>query len=98
MDHSISRRTFLKTSLLTTGGFWVATSTGLARKFSANEKLNLGVVGTINRARANLDGVQDQNIVALCDIEDNVARGGAGEVPQGQDLYGLPPDAGPAGS
>ncbi len=47
-------------SLLTTGGFWVATTTGFARKFTANEKLNLGVVGTINRAGANISALRDQ--------------------------------------
>jgi predicted dehydrogenase len=72
MQHSISRRNFLKTSLLTPGGFWVATSTGLAREFSANEKLNLGVVGTINRAGANISALRDQNIVAICDIDDKL--------------------------
>ena len=61
-NHATSRRAFLKTSLLATGGFWVATSAGLAKKISANEKLNLGVVGTINRANANLNGVRDGNI------------------------------------
>jgi predicted dehydrogenase len=82
MQHSISRRTFLKTSLLTTGGFWVATSTGFARKFSANEKLNLGVVGTSNRASANLNGVRDQNIVAICDIEDKLLAAAQARFPQ----------------
>ena len=72
MNNAISRRAFLKTTLLTTGGFWVATQTGFARKFTANEKLNLGVVGTVNRARANIDGVKGENIVALCDIDDKL--------------------------
>jgi predicted dehydrogenase len=82
MDHSISRRTFLKTSLLTTGGFWVATGTGFARKVSANEKLNLGVIGTINRASANLNALRDQNIVAICDIEDKLLAAAHAKFPQ----------------
>ncbi|HOX55601.1 MAG TPA: Gfo/Idh/MocA family oxidoreductase [Candidatus Paceibacterota bacterium] len=82
MDHSISRRTFLKTSLLTTGGFWLATTPGFARKFSANEKLNLGVVGTINRARANINGVQSENIVAICDIDDQLLAAAQAKFPR----------------
>ena len=82
MNHTISRRTFLKTSLLTTGGFWVATGTGLARKVSANEKLNLGIVGTINRASANINGVRDQNIVAICDIEDKLLAAAQARFPK----------------
>ena len=72
MNRSLSRRAFLKTSLLTAGGFWVATQPGFARKFTANEKLNLGVIGTTNRARANIRGVESENIVAICDIEDTL--------------------------
>ena len=37
---------------------------------SANEKLNIGIIGTNNRALANIDGVQSQNITAICDIDD----------------------------
>jgi predicted dehydrogenase len=82
MQDSISRRTFLKTSLFTTAGFWVATGTGFARKFSANEKLNLGVIGTINRASANLSAMSDQNIVAICDIEDKLLAAARVKYPQ----------------
>ena len=82
MQHLISRRAFLKTSLLTTGGFWVATRTGFARKASANEKLNIGVVGTINRASANISGVRGENIVALCDIEDKLLAAAQAKFPK----------------
>src|ERR1035438_5493746 len=82
MQHLISRRAFLKTSLLTTAGFWVATGTGFARKFSANEKLNLGVIGTINRASVNLSALSDQNIVAICDIEDKLLAAARVKFPQ----------------
>ena len=37
---------------------------------SANDKLNIGIIGTNNRALANIDGVQSQNITAICDIDD----------------------------
>jgi predicted dehydrogenase len=37
---------------------------------SPNEKLNIAIVGTANRAQANIDGVQGENIVALCDIDE----------------------------
>ena len=82
MNNAVSRRAFLKTTLLTTGGFWVATQAGFARRFTANEKLNLGVVGTINRARANIDGVKSENIVALCDIEDKLLAAARARFPK----------------
>ena len=36
---------------------------------SANEKLNLGVIGVANRGASNLAGVSSENIVVLCDID-----------------------------
>lgn len=41
-----------------------------ARK-SPNEKLNLGVIGVTGRGGSNLNGVQGENIVALCDIDES---------------------------
>ena len=78
----VSRRAFLRTSLLTTGGFWIATQAGFARKYSANEKLNLGVVGTINRAGANLNALSGENIAAVCDIEDKLLAAAQARFPK----------------
>ena len=72
MEKMITRRRFLGNSLVTTGGFWIAAQRGFARGAAANEKLNLGVIGTINRAKANLEALSDQNIVAICDIQDDL--------------------------
>ena len=82
MRHLISRRAFLKTSLLTTGGFWAATQAGFARKFSANEKLNLGVVGTSNRANGNINALSGENIAAVCDIEDKLLAAAQSKFPK----------------
>lgn len=38
---------------------------------SPNEKLKVLCVGTANRASADIDGVQSQDIVGLCDIDQN---------------------------
>jgi predicted dehydrogenase len=43
-----------------------------AQSSSPNEKLNLAAVGTMNRARANLAAVAGENIVALCDVDENL--------------------------
>lgn len=39
------------------------------RKRSANDKLNVAVIGVANRGGANLAGVAHENIVALCDVD-----------------------------
>src|SRR5438445_9452948 len=69
---TITRRDFLRTSALAASGLWLSgCQTPAPRRLSANEKLNLAIIGTADRARANIAGVQQENIVALCDIDDN---------------------------
>src|SRR5438445_13401790 len=70
MSRNVSRREFLQRSALASAGMWLAGCQTAPRKLSANEKLNIAVIGTNNRARANISGVEHENIVALCDIDD----------------------------
>jgi predicted dehydrogenase len=68
----LSRRHTLQTlSGLATGlatGFHSSLAARPAR--AANDLLQIACIGTANRAKANLDGVAGQAIVALCDIDD----------------------------
>ena len=73
-----TRRNFLQaavaagTTLPLTGNWTTNTSTAAdtaADKRSANEKLNLAVIGVAGRGASNLAGVAGENIVALCDID-----------------------------
>ncbi|MDB6027308.1 MAG: iolG 18 [Verrucomicrobiales bacterium] len=41
------------------------------KRQSANEKLNIAVIGSGGRGAANLAGVSSENIVALCDLNEN---------------------------
>src|SRR5690349_9207313 len=70
MSRNVSRREFLHASVLTTAAVWLGGCQTAPRKLSANEKLNIGIIGTNNRARENIAGVERENIVALCDIDD----------------------------
>ena len=60
-------------SLLRPGRGWA--------KISANEKLNIGVIGVHNRAAEDLNGVSSQNIVALCDVDDRFLAEAATKFP-----------------
>jgi predicted dehydrogenase len=73
MKNQVTRRQFIaKTSVFTTGVFFIGKASSFGRnKISPNEKLNIGQIGTANRAGADLKEVSSQNIVALCDIGDN---------------------------
>lgn len=54
-----------------------ATATGLLREHvatadqprSANDKLNIGVIGVGNRGASNIAEIKSENIVALCDVD-----------------------------
>jgi len=78
-----NRRRFLQQSALTTAGLLLA-PTGLvaARKLSANEKLNIGVIGVANQGNYDLTNVATQNIVALCDVDDEYLAAASQKFPQ----------------
>lgn len=81
MTSDFNRRKFLRQSFLTGAGFWLAADATMARAYRANEKLNLGIVGVAGRGGDNLHEVAGQNIVALCDIDDNNLAGAAKQFP-----------------
>ena len=71
MKSPFNRRQFIKRSAAIGAGAYLAGPYLSFGKISPNEKLNLGVVGTHNRAKDDIDGVQSENIVAICDVDQN---------------------------
>src|SRR5436190_4484500 len=67
---SFSRRTFIKRTGVALGSTFYLSRAGFAQ--SPNDKLNIGFIGTANQARFSLNNLNHQNIVALCDIDDNL--------------------------
>jgi predicted dehydrogenase len=63
------RRDFLRVSAATAVAGGVFSQLEARASTSANAKLNIACIGTANRAAANIQGVQDENIVALCDVD-----------------------------
>jgi len=77
MANEITRRKLLQDAALTGTGLLIGSRVADARVRGANDRLNIGIVGVANRGRDDLDGVMSENIVALCDIDDNyLARAG----------------------
>ena len=73
MSHRPTRRRFLKTSTFAGLSVWIASrDSRAAEPASPNEKLNIGIIGTTGRGGENLHGVSSENIVALCDVDDNL--------------------------
>ncbi|MEW6159524.1 MAG: Gfo/Idh/MocA family oxidoreductase [Verrucomicrobiota bacterium] len=73
MPRPLSRRHFLGAS--TAGAFWIVRQS--FARISPNEKLNLGVIGVGGRGGENLKEVSGENIVALCDVDDNTLAAAA---------------------
>ena len=84
MKNIFSRRAFLRKGLLGAAGISVLSRSRLFARISANEKLNIGVIGVHNRAGDDLNGVSSQNIVALCDVDDKFLTEAASRFPSAQ--------------
>ena len=65
----ITRRQFTRSLLTATGG--IAIAPALLRGQNLNQKLNIGIIGVHSRGAANLASVATENIVALCDVDEN---------------------------
>jgi predicted dehydrogenase len=79
-----SRRRFLQTSAAAGGALALGVHAWpvAAQSNSPNEKLNIAAIGTYNRARADIDGVAGENIVALCDVDEQFLEKAAQSFPQ----------------
>ncbi|MBL1216275.1 MAG: gfo/Idh/MocA family oxidoreductase [Planctomycetes bacterium] len=82
----LTRRQFLKSSALAAAGTLGARplfrSGSAAWGYPANDKLSIAVVGTANQAGWNINQIQSQNIVGLCDVDRNYLKAAAARFPQ----------------
>jgi len=81
MSRLPTRRQFIQRSGMIGAGLWLAGCQTAPRRSSANERLNVGIIGTANRAASNIAGVQGQNIVALCDVDASYLAAAAQKFP-----------------
>jgi len=71
MNHRTTRREFLKQAAGAGVGLWAITRSARAQTKSPNEKLNIACIGVGGRGWDNVNGVSSENIVALCDVDEN---------------------------
>lgn len=81
MKVRISRRTFLVSALASSAFPFIASRTSGGRP-SPNDRLNIGVIGVANRGAANLNGVAGENVVALCDVDQNYLSAAGDRFPE----------------
>jgi len=77
---SLTRRRFLSTTLAS--GAATLAAPAILRARNLNEKLNIAIVGAGGRGAANARGVASENIVALCDVNENNLNAAAQKYPQ----------------
>ncbi|MDO8683335.1 MAG: Gfo/Idh/MocA family oxidoreductase [Armatimonadota bacterium] len=82
MSKKISRRKFIKSAAVGGFGFVLLKNSRMAFGFEANEKLNIAIIGCGGKGRSNLGSVAGENIVALCDVDDNTTAAAAEKFPQ----------------
>lgn len=87
MAHTINRREMLRRSVTAGSAAMVLNNSILARGASPNEKLGIAVIGLGGRGSANLNGVSGENVVALCDVDDERAGKAYEKFPKAKKFY-----------
>jgi predicted dehydrogenase len=73
MIREATRRDFMKQTAALSAAVWVSASSVRAASRSANEKLNIAAIGAGGKGRVDIAGCSHENIVALCDADDERA-------------------------
>jgi predicted dehydrogenase len=75
MPIHLTRRRFLHTSLAASASLTMGSRlTADDKPASPNERINIGIIGVNGRGAGNLAGVAGENIVALCDVDEDRAK------------------------
>ena len=82
MSQQVNRRTFLTHAAALGAGVTILKSGILKAGNSPNEKLNIAAIGVGGRGADDLNGVKSENIVALCDVNENNLAAAAKKFPQ----------------
>ncbi len=70
-EKAVPRRDFLKSAALAGAGLVILPSGVVSGADAPSNKLNIGMIGTWGRAGAHFGTASRENIVALCDIDEN---------------------------
>jgi len=84
MNHQMNRRSFMKRSAVMGSSLTIVKSGILQAGNSANDKLNIAVIGVGGRGKASIKGVKGENIVALCDVNGKNLDEAAKQYPQAE--------------
>jgi predicted dehydrogenase len=77
----MKRRQFLKSAAVAGVGALILPRVKLFGAGTPNSKLNIALIGTWGRAAAHFDAISRENVVALCDVNEEHLAFGAGRFP-----------------
>ena len=83
---AIRRRQFLKSAAAAGAGWAILPSGVLAGADAPSNKLNVALLGTWGRGEAHFDAISSENVVALCDVDEEHLAGAAKRFPKAK-LY-----------
>ncbi len=78
----MQRRQFLKSTAALGAGLTVLPSGVLSGANAPSNKLNVAIIGTWGRADAHFDAISSENVVALCDVDEEHLAHGAKRFPK----------------
>ena len=70
MEQKINRRNFIKGTAIAGAAFTILPSGFLRGQNAPSNKLNIALIGADGRARAHYRGLESENIVAICDVDE----------------------------
>ena len=76
--NKLSRRSFLRSTGIASAGMVVPH----LKSCAASDRLNIAVIGVGGRGEKNWEACQEENIVALCDVDDAMAANGFSRFPE----------------
>ncbi len=77
----MQRRDFLKTAAVAGAGWSIVPSSVLAGAGAPSNKLNIALIGTWGRGEAHFGDLEKENVVALCDVNEEHLEFGAKRFP-----------------
>ena len=82
MSNRWTRREMMRRAALAGAGVWLAGNDARAESRSPNEKLNIAAIGVGGRGAADVNEVASENIVALCDVDEERASKTSAKFPR----------------
>ena len=82
MEKKIQRRQFLKSTAAAGMGLTILPSGTLFGANAPSNKLNVALIGTWGRALAHFNAISSENVVALCDVDENHLTGAVKKWPK----------------